>query len=62
MMTKTYDAKTESKGVESRDIVVTEAMIEAGVDRFKDFTFGQNIPEVIEAIYLAMEIERLNYT
>lgn len=33
-------------------------MIEAGVWRMREFSYGQSLPELVEAIYLQMEIER----
>lgn len=40
----------------SRDM--TPGMIRAGVDRLRDFHFGQDEADIVEAIYLIMEIER----
>ena len=39
-------------------VVPTPEMIEAGMDRLRDFRIGQRLVEIVEAVYLAMEIER----
>lgn len=39
-------------------IEITPQMISAGVDRWREFRFGQDEREIVEAVYLAMEIER----
>ena len=40
------------------EIEITPEMIEAGVSRLGEFCFGQPQEEIVEALYLAMEIER----
>lgn len=39
-------------------ITITLSMVQAGVDRWREFHFGQDEHAVIEAVYLAMELER----
>lgn len=38
-------------------ILITPAMIDAGVDRLSDFRLTENWAEIVEAVYLAMQIE-----
>jgi hypothetical protein len=41
-----------------REIEITPEMIAPGVARAKDFSLGASLAEVVEAVYLAMELER----
>jgi len=48
----------ESKKPElEQEVVVTEAMIEAGVAEAKEFTLGENLSELVRQVYLAMALE-----
>ena len=39
------------------EIVVTEAMIEAGINEFYDFRFGEDMRFVLESVYRSMAYE-----
>lgn len=39
-------------------IPITGQMIEAGVTELREMPYGRHLAEVVEAIYLAMELER----
>lgn len=43
---------------EAAQIEITPAMIRAGLFEIGEFRFGCSMAELVEAIYLAMEIER----
>lgn len=53
-----YMTKHAAEGVQLPEIEITEAMIEAGVQRLRDFCFGEPVNRIVEAVYLAMAIER----
>ena len=40
------------------EITVTPAMIEAGVAELRERVFGDSLSDVVESVYLMMEIER----
>jgi hypothetical protein len=40
------------------EIEITPAMIEAGVTELRHLAYGSELSEVVEAIYLMMELER----
>ena len=39
-------------------IEITSAMVEAGIQAMRDFHFGESEAKIVEAIYLAMALER----
>ena len=39
-------------------IVITPEMIEAGVDRLEEFKYGVPYSEIVESVYLYMELEK----
>lgn len=49
---------TDSTADRPVQIEITPEMIEAGVWRMREFSYGQSLHELVEAIYLQMEIER----
>ena len=53
-----YNSDIEDGDRLAQEIEVTPEMIEAGMDRLRDFRIGQRLEEIVEAVYLAMEIER----
>jgi len=53
-------ATTEEAGNGPRLVSVTLAMIEAGLDRLKELAAEEDRAYVAEAVYLAMEYQRLD--
>ena len=56
--TNGQDGAEASGSIGSDLIPITSEMVQAGVDRWREFRFGQDEHAVIEAVYLAMELER----
>lgn len=55
-MTDSDKAQTACKVTE-----ITPAMIEAGVSEMRDSCYGRELGELVESVYLAVEIERRSH-